>query len=259
MRVRFSLAPSSSSNPLPESFGLFAVGVRITAKSPLSFAPGEAANRIRGLWGKSLYGGPLYHRLFSPPRKDEGPGGRKDPPRPFVLRTRHLDGRSFAVGEEIPFRAHIFDRKLVPLRTQELRFSLASPNRPVERVAVEFLTPTDLKGDTGAGFATLFARLRDRISTLRALYGEGPLGIDFRAMGERAASVRLVAQSLHSVERERKSFRTGQTHPLGGFIGEAIYEGDLTEFLPYLELGAWVGVGRQTVWGNGELHVRPLA
>jgi hypothetical protein len=62
----------------------------------------------------------------------------------------------------------------------------------VERVRVRFLTPTELKS---AGviaprpeFAILFARLRDRISTLRAFYGAGPLEIDFRAMGERAAA-----------------------------------------------------------------------
>ncbi|MFN7542199.1 MAG: hypothetical protein ACK5TN_05340, partial [Acidobacteriota bacterium] len=92
----------------------------LRARAPLSFAAGEAANRIRGLWGKSLYGGPFYERLFAPPRRDSGPSGLKDPPRPFVLRTRHLDGRSFAAGEDIPFLVHIFDRKVAPLRCRQL-------------------------------------------------------------------------------------------------------------------------------------------
>jgi hypothetical protein len=38
-------------------------------------------------------------------------------------------------------------------------------------------------------------------------------------------------------------------------VGEAEYEGELAEFLPYWRLGKWVGVGRQTVWGKGEMEV----
>ena len=54
---------------------------------------------------------------------------------------------------------------------------------------------------------------------------------------------------------ERKSGRTGQIHPLGGFLGDADYEGDLAEFLPWLRVAQWVGVGRQTVWGKGDVRV----
>jgi len=48
-------------------------------------------------------------------------------------------------------------------------------------------------------------------------------------------------------------------HSLGGFTGEAEYEGDLAEFLPWLRAARWVGVGRQTVWGKGELRVEDPA
>jgi CRISPR-associated endoribonuclease Cas6 len=104
-------------------------------------------------------------------------------------------------------------------------------------------------------FGILFGRLRDRISTLRALYGPGPLEIDFRGMGERAAQVRMTRCELQRSEVDRLSSRTGQRHPLGGFVGEAQYEGELGEFLPYLRAGKWTGVGRQTVWGKGEIEV----
>jgi hypothetical protein len=130
---------------------------------------------------------------------------------------------------------------------------------PVERVCVRFVTPTELKAAGGIAeqpeFAILFRRLRDRISTLRAFYGAGPLDIDFRAMGERAAGVRLQRAELKWERVERKSGRTGQVHSLGGFTGEAEYEGELAEFLPWLRAARWVGVGRQTVWGKGEVRV----
>lgn len=129
----------------------------------------------------------------------------------------------------------------------------------VERVDVRFLTPTELKTAGGLAerpeFPILFSRLRDRVSTLRALYGAGPLDIDFRAMGERAEAIRMVRCDLTWEKTERKSRRTGQVHPLGGFLGAAAYEGELAEFLPWLRAARWVGVGRQTVWGKGDVRV----
>jgi hypothetical protein len=130
---------------------------------------------------------------------------------------------------------------------------------PVQRVRVRFVTPTELKSGHQVAerpeFGILFGRLRDRISTLRTLYGVGPLDIDFRAMGERAAAVKMMQCELQKTEVDRLSSRTGQRHSLGGFVGEVEYEGNLGEFLPYLQLGKWIGVGRQTVWGKGEIEV----
>jgi hypothetical protein len=133
----------------------------------------------------------------------------------------------------------------------------------VDRATVRFITPTALKcGDSLAAapeFQILFARARDRVSTLRALYDEGPLEIDFAGMGERASRVRTTRCDLHQVNVKRRSSRTGQVHPLGGFVGEADYEGDLAEFMPFLRAAQWTGIGRHTVWGNGELLVLPFS
>ena len=131
----------------------------------------------------------------------------------------------------------------------------------VVRVKVEFLTPTELKSGGAVvhepEFAVLFSRARDRIHTLRQLYGGGPLEIDFAAMGERARYVKLVRHEIACEKYARRSGRTGQTHPLAGFIGWAEYEGDVGEFLPYLRVAFWTGVGRQTTWGKG--HIRTTA
>ncbi len=136
---------------------------------------------------------------------------------------------------------------------------LAHTGEPADHISLLFVTPTELKGRASSGeepdFATLFARLRDRIGNLRALYGAGPLEVDFRGLGERARSIRLGHARLPWERAERRSSRTGQVHPLGGFTGEADYEGDLGEFLPWLAAARWVGVGRQTVWGKGDVRV----
>jgi hypothetical protein len=136
---------------------------------------------------------------------------------------------------------------------------LNPPASAPARIRVEFLSPTELKHEhriaTRPEFAILFSRIRDRISTLRSLYGPGPLEIDFQGTGTRAAAVKMTACEGRRVEMERRSSRTGQTHSIGGFVGTAEYEGDLAEFLPYLETARWTGVGRQSVWGKGEIRV----
>lgn len=132
----------------------------------------------------------------------------------------------------------------------------------VEQVRVQFVTPTELKSGHQVAerpeFGILFGRLRDRISTLRTLYGAGPLDIDFRAIGERAAAVRTIRCKLQRAAVDRLSSHTGQRHSLGGFIGEVEYEGNLGEFMPYLHLGQWIGAGRQCVWGKGMFLTFPI-
>lgn len=140
---------------------------------------------------------------------------------------------------------------------------LSEAPKRVHHARVRFVTPTELKSEHQVAnrpeFGILFGRLRDRISTLRTLYGPGPLDIDFRAMGERAAAVRMTQCALKRTDADRLSSRSGQRHPLGGFVGEVEYQGELSEFVAYLQLGKWVGVGRQTVWGKGEMEVMELA
>ena len=131
------------------------------------------------------------------------------------------------------------------------------------RLRVTFRTPTELKNDdklfARPEFGILFARARDRVSTLRALYGAGPLDIDFHAIGEHAMAVRMTRCELIQVKTARRSSRTRQSHNIGGFIGVAEYESDVSEFLPILQAAQWTGVGRHCVWGNGELHVEVIA
>ena len=224
-----------------------------------------------------------YARIFEPAAVAKGPSGLSDWPRPFVFRAAHLDGATIAPEKEFWFDVNFFDVLEAPVQHFVLAFRqlahaglgplrgraelvsaehLASVSvlldatpAAVRRLRVEFKTPTELKGGDRPEFGILFARSRDRLSTLRALYGPGPLEIDFRAMGERAGVVHMTRCELRHVDAERRSSKTGQVHSIGGFVGVAEYEGELGEFVPYLEAARWTGVGRQCVWGKGELRV----
>ena len=140
-----------------------------------------------------------------------------------------------------------------------LTLNLTPISAQISHLRVKFITPTELKSGQQIAprpeFAMLATRARDRISTLRDLYGKGALSLDFREFGERAALVKMTRCDIADVDIQRRSTRTGQTHSIGGFIGEAEYEGDLREFLPFLKAAQWTGVGRQTVWGKGQLAI----
>jgi hypothetical protein len=249
------------------------------AVDPVYFPPGKAANVLRGALGIHL----VRERLMG------GPSGLADPPRPYVFRAAHLDGKRFEPGEVFSLDVHIFDLR-APLRDNLLRAFAEwqrlglGPGRgrvelihtdhgpgSEETVALElaggeartwctvaFRTPTELKGIPAGQqmpFEPLFARVRDRISTLRSLYAEGPVEIDFKAMSERAASVKTLKCDLQYQDVMRRSSRTGDVHGIGGFTGTVDYEGELGEFLPWLRAAWWTGVGRHTVWGNGVIEV----
>jgi hypothetical protein len=227
-----------------------------------------------------------YARTFEPASTGAGPSGLADWPRPFVFRAAHLDGQIIQPQSPFHFDVNLFqpDRSVIGYFVQAFaqlaqdglgwkrgRATLntvdeitsavdLSPERDsIARVAVRFVTPTELKSGQQIAarpeFGILMARIRDRISTLRALYGAGPLDMDFAGFGHRADAVRMIFCDVAQVRARRVSARTGQQHGLDGFIGMAEYEGELGEFVPFLRAARYSGVGRQTTWGKGELEV----
>ncbi len=235
-----------------------------------------------------------YAQLFEPSAHLPGPSGLRDWPRPFVIRAAHLDGDRLVTGDQFHLDVHLFRDDADSARILVKAFARLAANgfgpgegkallqsvrllhtasdwepfvidlRPTPhtgRIRVDFQTPTELKPlapGRDPDFATLFARIRDRVSTLRACYGAGALNIEFKAMGEIADGIKLIQCEIGNQEVVRRSSRTGQSHSIGGFTGHAEYEGDLGPFLPFLEAARWTGVGSKCVWGNGQISVRRL-
>lgn len=170
-------------------------------------------------------------------------------------------GRAELLSVDLPEEC-LFDGHSVNARVDPLRIPLGGEGNAISHLRIRFVTPAEFKArgelSPQPEFGVLFGRARDRVSTLRALYGDGPLVLDFRAMGERARQIRITRCDLREVSVERRSSRTAQVHPLGGMLGEVEYEGDLAEFVPLLRAAEYTGVGRQTVWGKGEIRLECL-
>lgn len=280
-------------SPKPPTFDFHSLRFEFQARGPFLFPPLLSANTFRGALGLTLRrtSPKVFHDVFAPLAASPGPSGLSHPPRPFVFRTRHLDGAAFAAGELFHVDLNLFqlEESLVAALEESFaeigrkgfgpqrsgatlhRFTcvahrcdlVISATNDVRQVRIEFLTPMELKSGSTVcitpEFEVLLRRARDRISNLRSLYGPGPLDIDFRALSARAAAIQLTSDDTRHMEVSRRSSRTTQVHPLGGLVGSAEYNGSLSEFLPLLQIAAHSGVGRQTVWGKGEIATQILA
>jgi CRISPR/Cas system endoribonuclease Cas6 (RAMP superfamily) len=131
--------------------------------------------------------------------------------------------------------------------------------KPLNTIRIQFVTPTWIKSANQVirkpDFFHILKRLRDRINALSTFCGSGPLDIDFAALGKSAEEVRTVSCDVHWEERFRTSSKTHHRHDLSGFVGQAVYEGDLVEFLPWLLLGEIVHLGKHTAWGMGQMQL----
>ncbi len=235
-----------------------------------------------------------YARLFEP-HQSNGPSGFADPPRPFVLRADTLQQRDLRAGSEFTLDLHVFDLSIPALRhfvlaLEELAVNGIGPSRggvqleqvrcipsgevasdssmflvplgaagEISSATLSFLTPMELKHDgqllREPRFDIIFARARDRISTICTLYQGNTPAFDFSGMAQQARRVKLLRAELTGMSWKRTSSRTGLTNELRGFLGKASYEGPLTELIPVIQAAYWTGIGRQTVWGLGAVRV----
>jgi hypothetical protein len=129
-------------------------------------------------------------------------------------------------------------------------FSSAIPHS----VSLSFLTPLRVckKGHLvaeGLPFDFLMDRLCERTWLLGALYcGARMPNCDDLIQ----SSKRVIAtdSDLKWFDWKRTSIRSGKVD-FGGLVGTVTYQGNLAPFLPFLELGALMGVGQGTTMGMG--------
>ena len=128
------------------------------------------------------------------------------------------------------------------------------------RLTLRFPTPVDLR-DRGVRvdvpeFGPLVRRLRDRASSLAVFFGDGPLQLDFKGISALANTVRLVKNRTRLLTVNRRSSKTGQRHDIGGFTGEATYEGEgVGRLMPLVRVGEVMHVGKHAAFGNGRMEV----
>lgn len=97
---------------------------------------------------------------------------------------------------------------------------------------------------------TLLLAIIRRANLLAEFHGDGPLLEDFAALSAACADIRD-EKRLTWLDWTRYSSRQKQKMSLGGVVGTWRLEGPLAPFQPFLELGAWLHVGKETAFGLG--------
>ncbi len=139
---------------------------------------------------------------------------------------------------------------------------------PRDRITLVFKTPTRIieqgKLQHRPTFRPLIQRLHQRLRDLTREFTDTPCynpfdpiqdteswELDFRQVMAQAEGVQVVKDQTHWVELDSFSTRRSASTPMGGFVGQVTFEGDLEPFLPWLVWGEIVHVGKDAVKGNG--------
>ncbi len=132
-------------------------------------------------------------------------------------------------------------------------------------IRIRFLSPTRLiESDSlvkAPDFGIFFRRLLERVDELSKQHhgGQRRPPEEVAELYALADQVRLIEQSTQWIDLWGPSSRKGQSTPMGGFVGWAVYRsGHWDRLLPFLLLGQGVQVGKLTAKGNGVFQVERI-
>lgn len=104
-------------------------------------------------------------------------------------------------------------------------------------------------------FQTLIRNITNRVVELTERYGGWVDRREVEVLLGLAGNVRTVKENLYLKPMKRYSNRSKEEMNIGGLMGEIEYEGDLTQFVPWLYIAQILHVGRNTTFGMGEIQV----
>jgi hypothetical protein len=135
------------------------------------------------------------------------------------------------------------------------------PLKQIDAISLHFISPLRLQENGHAlpparlaPSVLLMAAVR-RVALINNLYGNGTPGWDFKSLFQQAAAVEG-EKRLHWQDWTRRSSRQQKTMQLGGVMGHWKLHGDLRAFFPALYFGAWLHLGKETVFGLGRYDLQ---
>jgi hypothetical protein len=118
-----------------------------------------------------------------------------------------------------------------------------------------FVTPTRIKDQNCLTHALTFELLiKNLLRRLRLLAQTTATEwtLDYSNILDQAKQVQTVHSNLYWYDWQRYSVRQRRSMKLGGFMGEISFEGDLATFLPFIEIGQYIHVGKACTFGLGK-------
>jgi len=130
----------------------------------------------------------------------------------------------------------------------------------VDKLILYFETPLRIKHKgrlcKDLNFEILIKNILRRITLISMFYGEGSgeeeINLDVHGLLERAKDIKMSLCRMSWVDLGRYSSAQKTDMQLGGIKGRVVFEGALTEFMPYIRLCEHLHVGKNTSFGLGK-------
>ena len=135
---------------------------------------------------------------------------------------------------------------------------MQAASHAADAIELEFLTPTSIKVDgkwtSKLTFEHLIRNLLRRIRFLSYFHCGEDLDVDAPAIIKATGAVTHHLR-LNWLRKDRYSYRTEKSVPMGGFVGKARFKGTLEPFLPFIYLGEYLHIGHHTAFGFGQYRI----
>jgi len=234
-----------------------------------TYLPKFIGNTIRGALGQVLY--LHYPQVFSYVFKAKN---AESIPNPIAISVPYPSKMRYAQGETLSFNitllgtACAFEQDIInaaklmcngklanaKIIDHQQIYSLDWSDEGVEHIpicnhlSINFITPTEIlssgKPSNTLDFATFIDRAFLRISRVIDSYGESEFTIPYR----------LIDRKPH-VKTECKlkpvNFHTNK-QPIFGVLGQVSFTGNVTRYLPYIDLVSQIHIGKKTSRGCGQ-------
>lgn len=234
----------------------YALDVTSLAEGPIE--KGEAFELGMGLIGPAISLYPFVAGAFARMgRTGLGAAGRLARVDRFEGR-RH--GRRRVISVETAFR-----ESDLPVQEHDIRAVLSrtahAGSDERHHVGIRLLTPFRHRRDgelaDGVDFGGFARTLARRVGNLARHHGDGRGidDVDFRAIWAAADEVPTVSDATRWHEASRYSAKQGRRHAIGGRVGDLTFALDADRWLPLLELGETLGIGKGASFGLGRYRV----
>jgi len=228
-----------------------------------------AGNTVRGALGAALYrmGKPAYDRVFKVEITESTPN-------PYTISVPYPTKRHFQAGDTLVFSLTLFGNAceyisdFVTAAKDMCRDKLGNCGfdgydleydeiwsdegvesiPPCNEILIEFVTPTEIfeKKDVIAeiSFESFIKNLFGRISSIFDNYTDGEFIIPYALIARKP-----FVTAKYNIKPIR--FQTSGQH-INGFIGTINYFGNVTRYLPYIDLGSQIHIGKKSTRSCGE-------
>jgi len=187
--------------------------------------------------------------------------GREGLKRKYKFTVERVDIENISTGEEeqiyFPTGRVLSKRSVYSLEDAEKEVN----EKTYDKLKIKFLSPARIKAKNYLKeplFRPFFGSLLRRISSLSYFHCNMDLDIDYKGLAEKAETIKISENRCEWRDWDRYSSKQQTRMTLGGFMGEVVYSGNLSPFMPYLISGQWINAGKNPTFGLGQYEITGL-